>query len=132
MQRVEAGADLHLLELLHRAAVREVDAICAQGRTAIREVIFHNEVLRLLGVDKRRNKGVPGRLYRRHIFQTVGRQSVADRGIRARGNLVDGRPGEGNFVVAGDVCGEACVSRTVFCPVLCKVADRVFQPLAVV
>lgn len=54
VQRVQAGADLHLLDLVHGLAVAVQHTAQLQRRTAIGVVILDAQVLGLLGVDEGR------------------------------------------------------------------------------
>ena len=57
MQGVQAGADLHLLDLIDGLAVAVEDTAQLQRRTAIGVVILDAEVLSLLSVDEGSGEG---------------------------------------------------------------------------
>ena len=103
MQGVEAGADLHLLDLIDGLAVAVEDTAQLQRRTAIGVVVLDAEVLGLLGVDEGSGEGVLLGDDGVVVLKTVVSQHLLDLGIRAGSDLVDHAPGEGDLGLVLDV-----------------------------
>ncbi len=85
MQGVQAGADLHLLDLIDGLAVAVQDTAQLQRRTAIGVVILDAQVLGLLGVDEGSSEGVLLGDDGVVVLKAVVGQHLLDLGIRAPG-----------------------------------------------
>ena len=130
MQRIKAGAYLHLLDLVHHIAAGDDDTGLLERRTAVRELVFNDEVLRLLGIDEGGSKGMLGGLERADVLQTVGEQLLLDARVRARRDLVDHAPRKRNVVLEVSVLlsGDAAV----LAPCGGDLYDRLLELLTVV
>ncbi len=107
MQRVEAGADLHLLDLVHRLAVGVHDAAQLQRGPAVGVLVLDDQVLGLLGVDKGGGEGVAVGDDGVVVLEVVLFQHLLDLGVGARGDLVDHAPGIGDLALILDVVHRA-------------------------
>ena len=116
VQGVEAGADLHLLDLIDGLAVAVEDTAQLQRRTAIGVVILDAEVLGLLSVDEGSGEGVLLGDDGVVVLKTVVSQHLLDLGIRAGSNLVDHAPGEGDLGLVLDVGQELGGDQTLLDP----------------
>ena len=132
MQRVEAGRDLHALRAVDGVAVGHVDAGLLQRRTAVREAVLDDQVLRALGVDERRDVGALGGDDRRDVLAAELLELLADGVRRARGDLVDHAPREGDLRLVGDVIDERLGDEALLQPLLRHGEDGGTQLLAVV
>ena len=106
MQGVQAGAHLHLLDLVHGLAVAVQHTAQLQRRTAVGVVILNAQVLGLLGVDEGSGEGVLLGDDGVVVLKAVVGQHLLDLGIRARGDLVDHAPGEGDLALILQVLQE--------------------------
>ena len=97
VQRVQAGADLHLLDLIDGLAVAVQNTAQLQRRTAIGVVVLDAEILGLLGVDEGSGEGVLLGDDGVVVLKAVVGQHLLDLGVGARGDLVDHAPGEGDL-----------------------------------
>ena len=111
VQRIEAGADLHLLDLVHHIAAGDDDTGLLERRTAVREAVLDDEVLRLLGVDERRRERMLCGFEQADVLQTVRKQLLFHARIGARRDLIDHAPRERNVVLEVSVLlgGDAAV-----------------------
>ena len=97
VQRVEAGADLHALDEVHRLARREAHAGLFERRASVREVVFDYEVLRAFGVDEGRDVSVLVRDDEFRALKTAFFQFRGDGAVGTRRDFVYHRPGERNL-----------------------------------
>ena len=94
MKRIEARRHLHLLRIVDGLAIRHVHARLLERGTSVRETVLDHEILRLLGIDERRDKGLLGGDDRSHALDAGRRQLLLDHRMRTRRDLVDHRPRE--------------------------------------
>ena len=132
MQRVEAGADLHLLDLVHSLAVAVQHAAQLQRGTTIGVVILDAEVLGLLSVDKRSGKGVLLGNDGVVVLKAVVCQHLLHLGIRARGDLVDHAPGERDLGLVLHISQELSGDQALLCPLGSVSQNSVLDLIAVV
>ena len=132
MQRVEAGADFHLLDLVHSLAVAVQHAAQLQRGTTIGVVILDAEVLGLLGVDKRSGKGVLLGDDGVVVLKAVVSQHLLYLGIRARGDLVDHAPGERDLGFVLHISQELSGDQALLCPLGSVSQNRTLDLIAVV
>ena len=107
VQRVEAGAHLHLLDLVHRLAVGVHDAAQLQRGPAVGVLVLDDQVLGLLGVDEGGGEGVAVGNDGVVVLETVVLQHLLDLGVGARGDLVDHAPGIRDLALVLDVVHKA-------------------------
>ena len=132
MQRVQAGADLHLLDLVHGLAVAVQHTAQLQRRTAIGVVILDAQVLGLFGVDEGSGKGVLLGDDGVVVLKAVVGQHLLDLGIRARGDLVDHAPREGDLGLVLHIGKELGGHQTLLHPLGSIGVDSVLDLIAVV
>ena len=132
MDRIQTGVDLHALCLVDSFAVRHIDAAVLQARPSVREMILDHQVLSLLRVAKGRNKGFLRRDDRIDILHTLLLQKRRNALRRARRDLVDHGPGEGNRILIPDIIPEALVHKAVCQPRIGDGPHGLLQALSVV
>ena len=99
MQRIQAGRNLHRFGFVHRLAVGHIHARLLKRRPAVGEAVLDNEVLRRLGVYKRRYIGISRGYNRRHILNAEYLELCANLVRGARRNFVNHTPGEADLFV---------------------------------
>ena len=132
MQGVQAGADLHLLDLVHGLAVAVQHTAQFQRRTTVGVVILDAQVLGLLGVDEGSGEGVLLGHDGVVVLKAVLCQHLLHLCVRARGNLIDHAPGEGDLGLVLHIGQELSGHQTLLHP-LCSVGvDGSLDLIAVV
>ena len=132
VQRVEAGADFHLFDLVHSLAVAVQHAAQLQRGTTIGVVILDAEVLGLLGVDKRSGKGVLLGDDGVVVLKAVVSQHLLHLGVRARGDLIDHAPGERDLGLVLHISQELSGDQALLCPLGSVSQNRTLDLIAVV
>ncbi len=132
VQRVQAGAHLHLFDLVYGVAVGKIDARRFERRPAIRKVVFDHEVLRLLGVHEGGGIGALFGYDDVRILKAAFAQHLGDLGIGAGSDLVDHRPREGHAAFVLHIRKAFAGDATLFRPRLHDRQNRVPQLFAVV
>ena len=132
MQGVQAGADLHLLDLVHGLAVAVQHTAQFQRRTTVGVVILDAQVLGLLGVDEGSGEGVLLGHDGIVVLKAVLCQHFLHLCVRARGDLIDHAPGEGDLGLVLHIGQELGGHQTLLHP-LCSVGvDGSLDLIAVV
>ena len=131
MQRIEACADLHFLDLVDGLSVGEHDAALFKRRSSVREIVFDDEVLSLLGVYERSHIGLHGGDNGSKVVDAVSVDDLLDGLVGTRSDLVDHGPGEGDLV-AFDISLKLRLCDAVLYPALCESSDSGFKLVAVV
>ena len=128
----QAGADLHLLDLVHGLAVAVQHTAQFQRRTTIGVVILDAQVLGLLGVDEGSGEGVLLGHDGVVVLKAVLCQHLLHLCVRARGDLIDHAPGEGDLGLVLHIGQELGGHQTLLHP-LCSVGvDGSLDLIAVV
>ena len=118
MQRVQAGRDLHRLNLVDGLARGIEGAAEVQGRPAVGIVVLDDQVLHLLGVDEGCREGMLLGLNVCVVLEAVLGQQFLDLLVRAGRDLVNHRPGEGHLRLIAQVRREALRHQAVLDPAL--------------
>ena len=98
VQRIEAGADLHLLYFVDGLSVGEHEAALFELGPSVREVVLDDQVLGLLRVYERSHIGLHACDHGRELVDSVGVDDLCHGLVGTRGDLVDHGPGEGDLV----------------------------------
>ena len=80
------------------------------------KIVFNDQIFAFLRVDEGCGVGMTGGYDGRHVRKTVFRQRFFHHGVRAGGDLVDHRPGEGDQTAVAHVIRKALVCTAVFDP----------------
>ena len=131
MQRIEACADLHFLDLVDGLSVGEHDAALFKLRSSVREIVLDDEILSLLGVYERSHIGLHGGDNGSKLVDAVSVDDLRNGLVGTRGDLVDHGPGEGDLV-AFDISLKLRLCDAVRNPALCESSDSGFKLVAVV
>ena len=132
MQGVQAGAHLHLLDLVNGLAVAVQHTAQLQRRTAIGVVILDAQVLGLLCVDKGSSKGVLLGHDGVVVLKAVLGQHILDLCVGTGSDLVDHAPGEGDLGLVLNVCQELSGNQTLLDPLGSVGVDSALDLVAVV
>ena len=132
MERVETGADLHLLGLVDGFAFGEDDAAVLKCRMTCRELVLDDEVLRLFCVDKRCNVGVLIGDDGFGVTKSCVRQHFCDIGIGSGRDLVDHGDRESDLGFIVQVSNEVRTDLSVCSPSIGDREDSRLQLVAVV
>ena len=132
MQGVQAGADLHLLDLVHGLAVTVQHTAQFQRRTTVGVVVLDAQVLGLLGVDEGSGEGVLLGHDGVVVLKAILCQHLLHLCVRARGDLVDHAPGEGDLGLVLHIGQELGGHQTLLHPLGCVGVDSGLDLIAVV
>ena len=120
MKRIQAGADLHLLHLVHRLSLGEDHADLVKRRAAVREGVLDDQILCLLGVDEGSDIGFLRGNNRRKFLDSVLSQHLLDRCIRSGRDLVNHGPGEGHLCFVIYISFKSCLRKACLLPCFSK------------
>ena len=132
VQRVQAGRDLHALGHIDDVPGRHIDARFLKSRTAVRETVLNDQILGDFRIDERRYKCPAGCLDGTHIFHAALCEHRLDLLVRARCDLVDHAPREGDGLLVLHVPDEFFGDKSLLLPLLSDRHDAGLQLLAVV
>ena len=132
MQGIEAGADLHPFYVVNGFSFGEHNTAQVQGRTAVGEVFFNDQIFCLLGVDEGGGVGVAAGDDGLVVFESICGKHFLYLGIGTGGDLVDHAPGEGNGGLVVQVAYEVGFHQTGIAPSLGIGKNAFFDFIAVV
>ena len=131
VQRVEAGGDLHTLYLIDSITVSHVYTSVLKLRSAVREFVLNDEILRALCIDERCDVGMLRGDDRRHILDAECLELLLYRLCWTRGDLIDHGPREADLVLILQILYEGCRNEALLLPLLGHGHDGAHELLTV-
>ena len=116
MQRVKTGANFHFFHLIHCFAVGKIYPAPVKRKFPVREIILYHKILCFLRVDKWCCVGILSRDNQFRILKTILVEHFLNHRIRARRNLIDHAPREGNARMVTYIINKALLYNTALCP----------------
>ena len=132
MERVQTGGHLHRLYLVN-GLTRSVEcAAQVEWGTAVGVVVLDDQILHFLGIHEGSGEGVLLRLDIVVVLEAVGSQHFLHLLVGTRCNLVNHRPGEGDFLLVLQIVEEGLGHKPVFHPALSVGHDTGLHLVAIV
>ena len=132
MEWVQTGGHLHRLHLVNGVAGGIESTAKVEWWTAVGVVVFDDKILHLFGIHEWGGEGVLLGLDIVVVVETVGGEHGLYLLVWTRGDLVDHRPGEGDFPFVLQVVEEGSRHQSIVYPALCIGKDTGFHLVAIV
>ena len=129
---VQTGGDLHGLYLIYRFAGGIEGAAQIEWGTTIGVVVFDNEILHLLCIHEGRCEGVLLGLDIVVVVEAILSKHLLNLLMRARGDLVNHRPREGDLGLVFQIREESSGNKSVGYPLLSICEDTSLYLVAIV